>query len=43
MGEHGDETFIQVPLGIEKWGEYMRTPHMSKSGERGVPAKDGLE
>lgn len=43
VGEHGGETFLQVPLGAEKWGGYVRTPQLSKSGKRGVPAKDGLE
>lgn len=43
VGEHGDETFLQVPLGTEKWGGYVRSPHLSKSGKRGVPTKDGLE
>lgn len=25
VGEHGGETFLQVPLGAEKWGGYVRT------------------
>lgn len=43
LGEHGDETFVQVPLGTEERGGYMRAPHMSKSGKRGVSAKYGLQ
>lgn len=33
------ETSIQLPLGTEKWGGYVRTLHLSESGERGLSWK----
>ena len=38
------ETSIQLSLGTERWGGYVRTPHPSEFWGRGVyPGKDGLE
>lgn len=33
VGEHGGETFLQVPLGTEKWGGYVRAKDGVERGD----------